>query len=295
MSITIGDKPEQNVVNVGDEISADQLAAIQNSSAPSAANPLMTSTAVASAVPLASTSTAGKIQLATDAEAIAGTSTAKAITPAGIDANRFATAYNEYDVTPYTWFTATSGGAFVGQNPLTKFVNTFTAVGYGTAYVNGCFNQRGQVATAGIDWSKRVFFTCRVAGQPPAFSTNTHRWMLGKSTSSGVAGDLSVRGIGVKLSNGALQLMAHDGSNLTVVSTSFTPTSTQAYDLKVESDGAGNVTCYVNGTSVGTTTGGPTTIGSATQYGLFIESESTSATQTTAQIFVANFKTFIGY
>lgn len=42
MSINIGDKPEMNVVNVGDEISTDQLAAITNAAAPTAANPFAT-------------------------------------------------------------------------------------------------------------------------------------------------------------------------------------------------------------------------------------------------------------
>jgi hypothetical protein len=42
MSINITQKPEQNVINVGDEITTDQLAAIQNAQSPSAANPLAT-------------------------------------------------------------------------------------------------------------------------------------------------------------------------------------------------------------------------------------------------------------
>lgn len=42
MSINFTEKPEMNVVNVGDEISSDQLAAIQNAANPSASNPLAT-------------------------------------------------------------------------------------------------------------------------------------------------------------------------------------------------------------------------------------------------------------
>jgi len=42
MSINVSQKPEMNVVNVGDEITADQLAAITNAQAPTAANPFLT-------------------------------------------------------------------------------------------------------------------------------------------------------------------------------------------------------------------------------------------------------------
>ena len=44
MSINIGDKPEMNVVNVGDEITTDQLAALQNAQGASATNPCLTRT-----------------------------------------------------------------------------------------------------------------------------------------------------------------------------------------------------------------------------------------------------------
>ena len=44
MSINIGDKPEFNVVNVGDELTTDQLAALQNAQGASATNPCLTRT-----------------------------------------------------------------------------------------------------------------------------------------------------------------------------------------------------------------------------------------------------------
>lgn len=46
MSINIGDKPEMNVVNVGDELTQSQIDAINAGASPSTANPFMTSTAV---------------------------------------------------------------------------------------------------------------------------------------------------------------------------------------------------------------------------------------------------------
>lgn len=44
MSINIGDKPEFQVVNVGDELTSDQLAALQNAQGASATNPCLTRT-----------------------------------------------------------------------------------------------------------------------------------------------------------------------------------------------------------------------------------------------------------
>lgn len=44
MSINIGDKPEFQVVNVGEELTSDQLAALQNAQGASATNPCLTRT-----------------------------------------------------------------------------------------------------------------------------------------------------------------------------------------------------------------------------------------------------------
>jgi hypothetical protein len=75
-------------------------------------------------------------------------------------------------------------------------------------------------------------------------------------------GDLVRRGIGWKMTGGAgsrfLLLQAHNGTTLSSVTSSFAIPDGVAFDWDVESDGAGNVTLYVNGSSVATSTGGPT-------------------------------------
>ena len=120
--------------------------------------------------------------------------------------------------------------------------------------------------------------------------------MLGKNSTSGVAGDLSVRGIGVTLSNGALTAIAHNGSALSTNATSFTPSANQVFDLKVSSDGSGTVTVYVNGSSVGTVTGGPTTnnSGNSNQNGYFIESQNTAIVGAGSQLYTTNQKVSFG-
>ena len=86
------------------------------------------------------------------------------------------------------------------------------------------------------------------------------RVTFGKAEANGV-GDLAVRGIGWKYTTGAsqfVQLMVHNGTTLTTVNSSFTPTSV-AFSWDIISEGNGNVTLYINGSSVATTSAGPST------------------------------------
>lgn len=93
-------------------------------------------------------------------------------------------------------------------------------------------------------------------------------------------GDMTntLRGIGWKVAGGgtaALVLTVVNGSTLTNVTSSFTPTLRQAFDWMLYSDGAGNVTLYVNDSQVATTSAGPT--GTA-NYGLYMEGVDATAT-----------------
>jgi hypothetical protein len=89
-----------------------------------------------------------------------------------------------------------------------------------------------------------------------------YRLNIGLGTA--VLGTPGVRSIGVKFGASAantlsaLVLEVHNGSALTSVTTSFTPTFGQLFDVVVYSD-ATNVFCYVNGSQVGTSSAGPTT------------------------------------
>ena len=83
----------------------------------------------------------------------------------------------------------------------------------------------------------------------------------GKAEADGV-GNLTRRGYGWKMVGGAgsrfIELQAHNGTTLSSVTSSFAVTAGVAFDWDIESDGAGNVTLYVNGSSVAASTGGPT-------------------------------------
>jgi hypothetical protein len=83
----------------------------------------------------------------------------------------------------------------------------------------------------------------------------------GKAEGDGI-GDLTRRGFGWKLTGGSgsrfLQLQVHDGTTLTSTTSSFAALSGKAFDWDLLSDGAGNCTLYVNGSSVASSSGGPT-------------------------------------
>lgn len=84
------------------------------------------------------------------------------------------------------------------------------------------------------------------------------RILVGKAAAPS-AGALATHGFGFEVdANLALFGVAHDGSTLDTVDLSTTLSINQVYDLVAVSDGAGNVSFYVNGTLAGTSSGGPT-------------------------------------
>ena len=92
------------------------------------------------------------------------------------------------------------------------------------------------------------------------------------------------KGIGWRLQGGGssvLELQVSNGTTVTTVSSSFTPTLKQCFDWEIYSDGAGNVSLSVNDSQVATTTAGPT--GTATS-GLYMEGIDATASSTSAFI-----------
>jgi hypothetical protein len=105
-------------------------------------------------------------------------------------------------------------------------------------------------------------------------ANTTARVMVGGRTSLAAGGMVSTEnGIGWKVAGGgsaALILTVSNGTTLTETTSSFTPTLQQVFDWKIYSDGAGNVTLWVNDSQVATSTGGPTT-STAEIYNFYLE------------------------
>lgn len=118
-------------------------------------------------------------------------------------------------------------------------------------------------------WNKPVYASGRGQfGVPTSASYNgdansTIRVSVG-GKSSAASGDISINepGFGFKFTPGSamvLQLSKGDGTSLTNVTSSFTPNVQEVFDWKIYSDGTGNVTLYINDSSVATSANGPST------------------------------------
>jgi hypothetical protein len=214
--------------------------------------------------PSASTTVAGKVELATNAEAKATSDDTRAITSAGLNERAMSTAGWNVQLIAFSAGSSGTGASGSGGAGFNKSVNApTTAVGYGMIYIQGYgLPGLGKGYNFGIDWTRRVIMSARLHKSTNVTDANSVlRLTLGKSNTVLTPADLSAQGIGIKIAgSGAINIICHNGTGgMTTSATSFTPTTTQWYDLVLISDGAGNVTCYVNGSQVGTTTGGPTT------------------------------------
>jgi hypothetical protein len=112
---------------------------------------------------------------------------------------------------------------------------------------------------------------------------STVRVSVGGKTTGGT-GDISVNepGFGFKFVPGSaliFQVSKGDGSALINVTTSFTPSLKEIFDWKIYSDGAGNVTIYINDIQEATTSNGPVT--SSDTYNLYFEMVEQTASAST--------------
>jgi hypothetical protein len=233
-------------------------------------------------VPAASTTAAGKVELATDAEAVAGTSATLAVTPKSNLETSETFMLGNLDLM-HTWASGTSVMTNT-QVQNYKSVNNAKSTAIGHAILIGSATmQRGRSFLAPIDWSKRVIFSSRVARDEDPSSECVFRIGMGKAINAG-QGDLSVRGVAVRIvGSGAMELQVHDGTNLTNVTSSFTPVANEAFDILLDSNGSGTITLFVNGSSVATSSAGPSTAGTGALYGAFMELQQTVIATTTTR------------
>jgi hypothetical protein len=238
---------------------------------------LATTAFVTAATPSASTTVSGLVELATNAEAQLGSSDTLGMSPSTV-------AYAKSSPSFFRMSALSSAGATSGTGSsaslLVSGYNTrapTTAVGYGILSFGLYFHSRasgGQVATP-LPWNKRFVAQFRFAPRSLGTDANTiNRVLFGKASGS-TTGELTLRGVGVRqIANGALQLVVHNGTTFTAVTSSFTPTVAQSStDLRIVSDGAGNVTLFNNDTQIATTSAGPSTVGATSNYFLTVESE----------------------
>jgi hypothetical protein len=241
---------------------------------------LATTAFVQQEVPSASTTAAGKVELATVDEALRPSSSTLGMTP---DTTREMLMYPGYINLFGGGNVATSGtGAastftFGSQRWHAIRSPNATVAGYGMYIFDYSFSGIGMAAmTRGSSsharkWNNKIWVSGRtVLGQFAETTSGlngdancTARVMLGGRSSAGTGGmQAADPGIGWRVAGGgsvALVMTVSTGSVLTETTSSFTPVLGQVFDWKMYSDGTGNVTLWVNDSQVATSTGGPST------------------------------------
>ena len=246
--------------------------------------------------------TAAVPAFATNAQTLTGTSTTTAINPATAIVAQMNTNVIQPNLAQFVAVTSGAGAATSIPSSSNGFALTSptTVVGHAMRYVSPLV--RGVAITGNIQWTRPAGFCARLVN--PNFNTfqtqAVARVSLGKSSAALSAGAPTARGIAVSYGASAanvlsaLVLEVHNGTSLTTVTSSFTPTMNISFDVAVYSDGAGNVTLYANGSQVATTSAGPSTNGGATyETHLLAEIQNTSTATQTSYVRIENMKFFV--
>jgi hypothetical protein len=221
-------------------------------------------------VPAASTTAAGKVELATLAEIITGTDTARVIPVSEIPvttASPYLRSLMGMSLTSISGsgaVTALSGTqhgareAYLGNTATGRASFALGVVGAPTAMPSFHTSNFGQ-----INFSNKIVLSGTtvfgISGY--AGNANTRIYVTLGGYSSATTGDMTQKGIGIKRVGGtgsAIELIVHNGTSQTSVSTSITPALAESVNWTIYSDGTGNVSLYINGSQAATTSAGPT-------------------------------------
>jgi hypothetical protein len=136
----------------------------------------------------------------------------------------------------------TAGYASRGFNLFTPSNSAGSSYNFGTASGHSIRVYTGAWATTAVGVKMRSVFGRGGAGLPTPAT-------------------LAVRGYGweFNFATKVMSIIAHDGTTLTTTAVTWVPVTTRTYEITTTSDGAGTISLYVDGTLLGTSTGGPTT------------------------------------
>lgn len=229
-------------------------------------------------VPAASTTAAGKVELATTAEVIVGTSTSLVSPLSEVGGILTRPELRPLVIVNNTAVSGSGGingsGAFYGLREM--FLGSLAT---GRASFN--YGLPGNIITqpnmSRADWSKinfgkKIWMSGKsmcgatFSGTNYIGDANTFTRVTLGGYSSNTTGDMTLMGIGWKKQGGTtpfFTLTVHNGTTLTDVATSVTHSAGKVIDWVIYSDGTGNVTLYIDGNQAATTTAGPTGIGNS--------------------------------
>ena len=224
--------------------------------------------------------TAAVPAFATNAQAVKGDSSTLVVNPTGLDAVNIST--NTLRFFSPAWSGATSG---TGAGGATVFGNQrvyapTTAIGYAYRNHPATIMTRANPETSAVNFSKRITWGFRTCKYNNSTSPDTIcRIIFGKNTGA-IPGNPTTKAIGISFAgNGVVKLIVNDGTTFRSFDTTFTPAYITLFDCVIISDGAGNVSLYINGTLQASTSLGPVGLG-VNSFDHRIECENTAVIAT---------------
>jgi hypothetical protein len=131
------------------------------------------------------------------------------------------------------------------------------------------------------NWSQPVVFGAKIFNVEIAFEANAVQRIIWGAANGYTDGDPTTRCVGFRFENGTVFGFCHDGTTYTEpVSESTILPALRAIDIRshysvfVTSDGAGNIEWFVDGTSIGTSSAGPSTLSVNNQADIIIQAQS---------------------
>lgn len=221
---------------------------------------------------------------ATRQQAVDSTSTTASMSPA-----RTRDFLHSYLLADANQFPATGSGGTASAGSASLILNTSTTAGSFALYRAGLFQATLSLGRTinSINWSQYHRFTIRYTRMSNVSTDCIFRCQLGRDFNTTTIAQLNRRGIGFEIRNQRLWLLAHNGTSLAAVdSGSDAYVQAVGYEVAVESDGSGNVTLFLNGNSVATTSAGPTGTSSTAFDALAVEL--TNGTDGTVQLVYLN-------
>ncbi len=245
---------------------------------------IATTAFVQTAAPDASTTTKGKVELATVAEAQDGGSTSLVPTVEGVTWMLMNDAYR-----PYFNITGGTSGTGSATNPVPPFRYAAQGPSSGTtghAYLHTNNYHGLSVGKNGtvFNFSKKCWVSFSINNFSASWigdSNNELKTFFGLNSLNN-GDDPNGRAIGVWKQGGSSSywnLMVHNGTTLTKVATTTTMPTGLMQRFLIYSDGSGNVKLFIDGTEVASTSSGPTGDTSDARFYVSVKQNNTVGTR----------------
>ena len=251
---------------------------------------IATTAFVQTAIPDASTTTKGKVELATIDEAQAGNSTSLVPTVEDVTWMLMNEAYR-----PYFNLTGGSSGTGAAINLVPPFRYEFagpnaSVAGHAYGQTNNYSGMTDGSGSSIFNFDQKCWISFgldNISGTWVGDANNEIKVFWGLNTSNN-GDDPNGKAIGVWKQGGTSSywnLMVHNGTTLTKVASTTTMPTGQLQRFTVYSDGAGNVKLYINGTEVASSNAGPTGTRADTRFWASVKQTASATTRILNMIF----------